>query len=122
MTIGQVAKAAGIAPSTIRYYESVGLLPAPRRQSGIRTYDADIVDKLTVLRFYRSNGMSIQTLAVMIAHSRRADRAYSREAMLARIAELETMITDARNMKKRLQQLLDCKCRGDRAKCVMLRK
>jgi DNA-binding transcriptional MerR regulator len=119
VTIGQVAKAAGISASAIRYYESMGLLPQPRRQSGIRDYDADIVERLKVLRFYRASGVSIQSLAAIFSRSTKAERSYTHEAMLRRMAELETIIKDARKMKDRLQQLLDCKCHGDRRKCVI---
>jgi DNA-binding transcriptional MerR regulator len=121
MKIGQVAKAAGVTTSAIRYYESMGLLPAPRRQSGIRDYDADVVDQLKVLRFYRASGISIQSLAAIFTRSTKARRAYTHEAMLKRIAELDTVMKDARVMKERLQQLFDCECQGDRRKCVIFR-
>jgi MerR family transcriptional regulator, redox-sensitive transcriptional activator SoxR len=39
LAIGEVARRAGIRPSALRYYESIGLLPAPTRVSGRRRYD-----------------------------------------------------------------------------------
>lgn len=53
MTIGEVAKAAGVSTSMIRFYESSGLLPRPRRKNGIRDYDASATDQLKVLRYFR---------------------------------------------------------------------
>ncbi len=39
MTIGQLARATGVTPKTIRYYEQVGILPVPRRsETGYRQY------------------------------------------------------------------------------------
>jgi MerR-like DNA binding protein len=39
MRIGELARASGIAPSAVRYYEQLGLLPAPERTaSGYRSY------------------------------------------------------------------------------------
>lgn len=38
MSIGEVARRAGVAPSAIRYYESLGLLPVPARSGGKRRY------------------------------------------------------------------------------------
>lgn len=121
MTIGQVGKAAGMATSTIRYYESIGILPPPRRRSGMRDYDATIVDQLKVLRFYRTSGISIQTLVALFAREPKAKPTDKHEATLRRIEELDGIIKDARKMKERLRALLDCKCRGDRRKCVIFR-
>ena len=41
LTIGEVARRAGVATSSIRYYESIGLLPEPERESGQRRYERD---------------------------------------------------------------------------------
>ena len=46
LTIGEVARRAGMRTSRIRYYESVGLLPEPERISGMRRYDADVLQRL----------------------------------------------------------------------------
>ncbi|MFN8565769.1 MAG: MerR family DNA-binding transcriptional regulator, partial [Anaerolineae bacterium] len=40
MTISEVARRVGVRTSTLRYYESIGLLPAPKRVSGRRRYDS----------------------------------------------------------------------------------
>ena len=42
MKTGEVAERAQTPTSTIRYYERIGLLPAPPRESGQRIYDGDI--------------------------------------------------------------------------------
>ena len=51
LTIGEVARQAGIRPSALRYYESIGLLPAPKRVNGRRRYDPSTVQQLTVLNW-----------------------------------------------------------------------
>lgn len=109
MTIGQVSKAVGIAPSAIRYYESAGILPPPRRKNGVREYDPSIVDQLRILCFLRQSGVSIRGLAAKDRHAE----------VERRIAELEAFITNATEMKHRLQSLLKCQCNGDSAKCVI---
>ena len=50
MTIGQVAQQAGVQPSTLRYYERIGILSAPKRVSGQRRYTADVLKSLTFIR------------------------------------------------------------------------
>ena len=59
LTIGEVARRAGIRTSAIRYYESVGLLPAPPRMSGRRRYDPSIVQRLAVLHLAQEAGFTM---------------------------------------------------------------
>jgi DNA-binding transcriptional MerR regulator len=119
MTIGQVAKATGVSASAIRFYESSGVLPQPRRNRGIRQYDPAIVEHLTVVRFFRSSGVSVESLATMFGPDRMARRKNRHAAVARRIAELDEMIAQARRMKKRLRDLQACECHGDSKKCVV---
>ena len=116
MTIGEVAEMAGVSTSAIRYYESAGILPKPPRRSGIRDYDASIVERLAVIRFFRAGGMSIESIAAMFAQDRYLDR---HAVVEQRIAELDEFIREARAMKRRLRALLACRCEGDSGKCVI---
>ena len=50
LTIGQVAQAAGIRASRVRYYESVAVLPTPPRVSGRRRYTAKTIDQLATIQ------------------------------------------------------------------------
>ena len=60
MTIGSLARKAGVRPSAVRYYERMGLLPAPLRRSGRRDYDPDAVAQLAVVRFALSTGFTLR--------------------------------------------------------------
>jgi MerR family redox-sensitive transcriptional activator SoxR len=46
LMIGEVARRAGVATSSIRYYERIGLLPRPERLHGQRRYDPEVLGKL----------------------------------------------------------------------------
>ena len=46
LTIGEVARRAGVHTSAIRYYESVGLLPPPKRLNGRRRYDETVFQRM----------------------------------------------------------------------------
>ena len=50
LVIGEVARRAGIRPSALRYYESIGLMPAPKRVNGRRRYDESTVQMLRVVQ------------------------------------------------------------------------
>ena len=65
LSIGEVARQAGIRPSTLRYYESIGLLPAPKRVNGCRRYEAAIVQRLTVLHLAKQAGFSIPEIQML---------------------------------------------------------
>lgn len=70
MRIGELARITGTTVRTIRYYEEIGLLPAPdERSSGAhRTYSAQDAERLrTVLRLKDLLGVSLEELRVLIA-------------------------------------------------------
>ncbi|HYC91762.1 MAG TPA: MerR family transcriptional regulator [Thermoanaerobaculia bacterium] len=60
MTVGELAKRVGLAASTIRYYEEVGLLPRAARASGRRVFDdATLLERLQVIAFAKEAGFSL---------------------------------------------------------------
>jgi DNA-binding transcriptional MerR regulator len=122
MTIGEVAKAAGVTASAIRFYESAGVLRPPSRRNGIRHYDPSVVEQLRVLRFYRSSGVSIEDLAAMFSDDTASRSQNRHEIVVRRIEELDRLILDAQAMKRRLRKLLDCKCNGNRRRCVIFKE
>ncbi len=63
MRIGEVAAAVGVDTSTIRYYESVGVLPEPERTpSGYRSYMSGGVERLRFVTLARSLGVSLDDI------------------------------------------------------------
>jgi MerR family transcriptional regulator, copper efflux regulator len=66
LSIGQLARAAGVTDKTIRFYEQVGVLPpAPRSASGYRQYFRSDVDRLLFIRRGRVLGLSLSDLKVL---------------------------------------------------------
>lgn len=64
MKIGEVARDAGISTKTIRYYEQLGLLPAPRRApNGYRDYDATAISRLLFIRDAQASGLTLNEIA-----------------------------------------------------------
>jgi DNA-binding transcriptional MerR regulator len=64
LTIGQVARLAGVTPDTIRYYERLGVMPRPpRTPAGYRQYQTGIVDRLRTVRNAQQFGFSLKDLA-----------------------------------------------------------
>jgi MerR family redox-sensitive transcriptional activator SoxR len=76
MTIGEVAQEAGIRPSALRYYESVGVLPKPERRNGRRRYDGEVLrevlDRLAVVSIAQQAGFTVAEIR-MLLHGFSAD-------------------------------------------------
>ena len=67
MTIGRLSKAAGVKVTTIRYYESVGLMGTPERsESGQRLYDQEAIHHLSFIRHARDLGFSMDAIRDLI--------------------------------------------------------
>jgi len=76
MNIGGLARAADTKAETIRYYERIGLLPAPPRTAGnYRDYSAAHVSRLTFTRRARDLGFSIQQIRVLLLPTRKSSPA-----------------------------------------------
>jgi MerR family redox-sensitive transcriptional activator SoxR len=106
--IGEVARRAGVRTSAIRYWERLGLLPRPGRESGRRRYDEDVLLRLNVIRFARDSGFALREIAALFAGRPYSERLRS----LARdkIAELEQTIERTRLMQTLLRHALSCRC------------
>ena len=116
LAIGEVARRAGIRPSTLRYYETVGLLEAPRRRSGRRTYDGEVLD---VLRLVRDAGFTLAEIRRLLHGFDRDTPASDRWRGLAerKLREVEALIERAHRMRGLLGKLVACECRR-LAECV----
>lgn len=111
-SIGEIARQVGVATSTIRYYESIGLLPPAQRVSGKRRYDGAIVEKLGVIRLAQDAGLTIAEIQTLL-HDFPTDTPPSeRWQTLAtkKIVELDTLLNRVQRMKALLEQTLQCHC------------
>ncbi|WP_062465278.1 heavy metal-responsive transcriptional regulator [Demequina soli] len=60
MRIGELASRGGVTAKTVRYYEGIGLLPAPdRRSNGYREYDEVALERLRFIRDAQASGMTL---------------------------------------------------------------
>jgi DNA-binding transcriptional MerR regulator len=67
MSIGQVARAAGVATTTLRYYEREGvLIPTGRSAAGYRLYDGQAVEQLTFIRSAQAVGFTLEDIHMLL--------------------------------------------------------
>lgn len=119
LTITEVARRAGLAPSAIRYYESIKLLPVPQRVSGRRRYDLAAVERLEFIQTAQSLGFSLADIQVLVhRHAGEAELTDRWHTLATRkLAEVDDLIKRARTMKRLLVQGLHCRC-ADLEECV----
>lgn len=125
ITIGAVARQAGVGIDTIRYYEREGLLPQPpRRASGYRDYSRDSVERLRFIRRAKDLGFTLAEIRELLALS--TDRARGvksvKQRAESRLAEVEQRIRELRRVKRGLKVLIEaCPGRGALEHCPILR-
>src|SRR5689334_13504780 len=107
MTIGEVAKKAGLRASAIRYYEKAGLLPKPVRFGGQRQYDRGILARLAVLERAKNCGFTLKEARQLFNDQGRASERWQRLAP-KKIAELDALIRKAMAMKELLERRCQC--------------
>ncbi|HEV3057695.1 MAG TPA: MerR family transcriptional regulator [Vicinamibacterales bacterium] len=113
MTIGALAEQAGLRPSAIRYYERLGLLPAPHRRGGRRDYDPDAVAQLAVVQFARSAGFTLADTRQLVRGFSPAMAAGTRWRALTatKVQEIDALIRRATAMKALLERVsANCSC------------
>ncbi len=113
MTIGALARQAGRRPSAVRYYERLGLLPAPVRRSGRRDYEPQAIAQLAVVQFACAAGFTLREIRQLIRGFSPAVAASARWRALAstKIEEIEAQIARAETMKALLERIsAKCTC------------
>jgi MerR family redox-sensitive transcriptional activator SoxR len=111
-SIGEVAAQVGINTSTIRYYESVGLLAAPKRVNGRRVYDESVLQRLALVQLAQKAGFTVQEIGELF-HGFAADATPAeRWQTMAhkKLAEIEQRMVQAQQMKTLLEMGLRCGC------------
>jgi Hg(II)-responsive transcriptional regulator len=115
LTIGQLARQAGVGIETVRFYERKGLLEEPaRRASGYRQYDEEVVVRLHFIRRAKELGFTLREIADLLALRDDPDtsRADVRQRAVAKVADIEARIRDLQRMKDALRRLA-ATCQGD---------
>jgi MerR family transcriptional regulator, copper efflux regulator len=124
MTVGTLAKQAGVKIDTIRYYERRGLLPKPpRTNSGYRTFTHASVERLSFIRQAQALGFTLtevkQLLALRLSPGMTCTDV--RKRAQARMADIEEKINSLHAMKRALQQLVSaCTADGPASECSFL--
>jgi MerR family redox-sensitive transcriptional activator SoxR len=111
LTIGHIAAATGYRTSAIRYYEDAGVLEKAERVSGKRRYDADTIDRLTLIRFCQRLGMNLADIRGLMATPRGSGaKVRWRQLVDGKLDEIRGLIKAAQRVERILRESRDCDC------------
>ena len=119
LTISEVARQAGIRASAIRYYESVNLLPPPRRVSGQRRYTPDVLRRLSFIQTAQAAGLTVAEIQALVGELDGGEPLSERWQTLAqrKLTEVDALIHRAHGMKRLLENGVNCSC-SDLEDCI----
>ncbi len=123
MNIGEAAKRSGVSAKTIRYYESIGLIPAAgRTAAGYRAYTGNEVETLRFIHRARSLGFSVEDVSGLLELWRDRSRASAdvKAIALNHVAAIERKITELDSIRRTLLDLTNRCCGDDHPDCPIL--
>jgi MerR family transcriptional regulator, redox-sensitive transcriptional activator SoxR len=112
LAISDVARVFGLRTSAIRYYEQIGILPAPMRRNGQRRYDDSALFRLAVVQRARETGFTLDEIRELFFGFPPGTRPPKRWHQLSqrKITELRERMNRLKLMETLLKRVEDCRC------------
>jgi DNA-binding transcriptional MerR regulator len=108
MTVGELAQRSGVPATTLRYYDSIGLLVPTRGSGGHRRYDDSALEVLELVRLCQAAGLSLDEARDVVA----GDPERRREVALARLGEVDRHIQQLTAVREVLGHFAVCRHRS----------
>ncbi len=109
LTIGKVADQSGIAATSLRYYEQLGLVPVPVRVGGQRRYDESVLARLEVIGLCKSAGFTLDEIQVLFADDA-PGRPASKALAEAKLIEIDVRIESLTRARAVIEGGMRCRC------------
>jgi len=119
MSVGQIAKRAGIKVSTLHFYEQKGLIESWRNNGNQRRYDRSVLRRIAVIKTAQQLGMSLQEIALAIQHFPKNHAPTDAEwAVMGDIwkSQLDERIRRLQLLRDNLTECIGCGCLSN-SKC-----
>jgi len=123
LAIGGLAEQTGVKVPTIRYYESVGLLPPPpRTESNRRTYGPKDVKRLRFIRHARDLGFEVEAIRQLLSPADEPNRSCADADAIARqhLADIESKVARLLALRMEVQSMLEQCARGEIKDCRVI--
>ncbi len=123
MSIGTLARETGCKVTTIRYYEHIGMLPAPGRSAGnTRRYDASHLERLGFIRHCRELGFGQRAVRELLDLTDRPERSCEAVASVTRrhLQDVDRKIARLEALKRELTHMIAACDGGCIAECRLV--
>lgn len=112
MTIGAVAALSGRRPSSIRYYEQIGLLPRAARANGRRVYGPETVRTLAVIETGQRAGLTLDEIRTLLSASLDDEAAIERlrDVAIRKLPQVRELIERTEIVRDWLEAAARCEC------------
>jgi DNA-binding transcriptional MerR regulator len=123
ISIGELSRRTGVKTPTIRYYESVALMPSPSRNEGRqRRYGESEVSRLTFIRHARDLGFGIDAIRELLAMSAQPEQSCAEADRIARrhMGEVDRRISQLVALRAELQRMVDACGHGRVGDCRVI--
>lgn len=123
LMIGRLSERTGVNIETIRYYERVGLLPAPARTQGKhRSYDESHLRRLAFIRRSRDLGFSLDDIRTLLALAERGEVACAttKGVALRHLVEIRSKIASLRKLERALRTMTNACAPGAQDSCPII--
>ena len=121
ISIIQVTQQTGIRPSTLRYYEEIGLLHPTRRVAGRRQYDESVLQRLALIQTGQQAGFTLAEVGVLLNNvlDSESGGAGWHELVERKLKEMAAMMRNIESMKRLLEDIMNCDDES-LAECIVL--
>ena len=111
--IGELGARSGVTPDALRYYERLGLLPAPRRTgAGFRVYPAEALDRVRFIKQAQTVGLSLHEIRELVGYQDEGGLKrcrHVRDLLRTKLVELQTKLAELEEFRNTLSGYLE-KC------------
>ena len=107
LTIGKLARAAGVGIETVRYYQQRELLTVPPPTGAYRYYPETSIARIRFIKRAQQLGFTLEEIAELLTLQDGSDRAQIRELANAKITDIEKKLQDLQRMHDVLQGLIE---------------
>lgn len=122
LTIGRLARAAGVGVETVRYYQRRELLPVPETEAAFRVYPTELIDRIQFIKRAQELGFSLDEISMFLRLADGTDRKSIRKIASNRLDEIRAKIKDLQKMEKVLAELVqECEATGQAAPCPVIK-
>jgi MerR family transcriptional regulator, redox-sensitive transcriptional activator SoxR len=121
LSISQVTQQTGLRPSTLRYYEEIGLLHPLRRVGGRRQYDASVLQRLALIQTGQQAGFTLAELGLLLNNVLDSESGGVGWHQLVdrKLKEMDARMRHIESMKHLLEDIMDCDDES-LAECIVL--